>query len=70
MELTAEIAAYRPGKMHPKFLEEFADRVKIHDRNGPGGAVRLEFEIPVEMLDRFNELTQRRSWINIFGGPN
>ncbi|MFI6146027.1 putative T7SS-secreted protein [Streptomyces sp. NPDC051109] len=57
-------------EMHPQFLEEFGDHVKVHDRNGPGGAVRLEFEIPVEKLDRFNELTQRRSWVDVFGGPS
>ncbi|MFI1948643.1 putative T7SS-secreted protein [Streptomyces virginiae] len=57
-------------QMHPKFLEEFVDYVKVHDKKGPNGSVRLEFEIPVEKLDRFNELTQRRTWINIFGGPS
>ncbi|MCX5072926.1 DUF6531 domain-containing protein [Streptomyces sp. NBC_00513] len=57
-------------EMHPSFLEEFADHAKIHDRNGPNGAPRIEFEIPVDKLDRFNELTQNRSWVKIFGGPN
>ncbi|MFJ5848781.1 putative T7SS-secreted protein [Streptomyces sp. NPDC092903] len=56
-------------EMHPSFLEEFGEHAKVIDRNGPNGAVRLEFEIPVEKLDRFTELTQRRSWISIFGGP-
>ncbi|WP_240799434.1 putative T7SS-secreted protein [Streptomyces sp. A0958] len=56
-------------EMHPSFLEEFGEHAKIIDRNGPGGAPRLEFEIPVEKLDRLNELTQNRSWISIFGGP-
>ncbi|MEW2635555.1 putative T7SS-secreted protein [Streptomyces sp. NPDC048389] len=56
-------------KMHLSFLEEFGDYAKIHDYNGPSGAARLEFEIPVEKLDRFNELTLGRSWIEIFGGP-
>ncbi|MEU9446385.1 putative T7SS-secreted protein [Streptomyces sp. NPDC048304] len=55
--------------MHPSFLEEFGEHAKIHDYNGPNGAPRLEFEIPVEKLDRFNELTQGRSWVSIFGGP-
>ncbi|MGR3932456.1 hypothetical protein [Streptomyces sp. BRA346] len=55
--------------MHPSFLEEFGQHAKIHDYNGPNGAARLEFEIPVEKLDRFNELTQGRSWVSIFGGP-
>ncbi|MFD4741393.1 hypothetical protein ACFWNR_27685 [Streptomyces virginiae] len=57
-------------QMHPKFLEEFVDYVKVHDKKGPNGSVRLEFEIPVEKLDRFDELTQRRTWINFFGGPS
>ncbi|MFJ6940559.1 putative T7SS-secreted protein [Streptomyces sp. NPDC101132] len=57
-------------EMHPSFLEEFGDYAKVHDRNGPNGAPRIEFEIPVDKLDRFNALTQRRSWIEIFGGPN
>ncbi|MET9856332.1 hypothetical protein ABZY57_25745 [Streptomyces sp. NPDC006450] len=26
--------------------------------------------LPVDKLDRFNELTQNRSWVKIFGGPN
>jgi hypothetical protein len=56
-------------EMHPSFLEEFGQHAKIHDYNGPGGAPRLEFEIPVERLDRFNELTQGRSWVSIYGGP-
>ncbi|MGW3357322.1 putative T7SS-secreted protein [Streptomyces bungoensis] len=56
-------------EMHPSFLEEFGEHAKIHDYNGPNGAPRLEFEIPVEKLDRFNELTQGRSWISIFGDP-
>ncbi|WP_405399465.1 putative T7SS-secreted protein [Streptomyces microflavus] len=55
--------------MNQSFLSEFAEHVKVHDRNGPNGAVRLEFAIPVEKLERFNELTQRRSWVSIFGGP-
>ncbi|RPK85418.1 RHS repeat-associated core domain-containing protein [Streptomyces sp. ADI98-10] len=55
--------------MNRSFLAEFADHVKVHDRNGPGGGVRLEFAIPVEKLERFNELTQNRSWVSIFGGP-
>ncbi|MFF3653292.1 putative T7SS-secreted protein [Streptomyces sp. NPDC002181] len=55
-------------EMHPSFLEEFGDHVKVHDRNGPKGAVRLEFAIPVEKLDRFNELVLDRSWVKIFGG--
>ncbi|WP_328618978.1 hypothetical protein [Streptomyces sp. NBC_00354] len=56
-------------EMHPNFLEEFGDHVKVHDWNGPSGAVRLEGEIPVEKLDRFNALNLRRSWIDIYGGP-
>ncbi|MET9770113.1 putative T7SS-secreted protein [Streptomyces sp. NPDC006415] len=56
-------------EMHPSFLEEFGDHAKVHDRNGPNGAPRIEFEIPVDKLDRFNELTQNRSWVEIFGGP-
>jgi RHS repeat-associated protein len=56
--------------MHPSFLEEFGEHAKVHDFNGPKGAARLEFEIPVEKLDRFNELTQGRSWISIYGGPS
>lgn len=55
-------------EMHPSFLEEFGQHAKVHDTKGPNGAVRLEFEIPVEKLDRFNELTQGRSWVSIFGG--
>ncbi|WP_405187775.1 putative T7SS-secreted protein [Streptomyces anulatus] len=55
--------------MNKSFLAEFADHVKVHDRNGPDGAVRLEFAIPVEKLERFNELTQKKSWVSIFGGP-
>ncbi|CAO0835022.1 RHS repeat-associated core domain-containing protein OS=Streptomyces microflavus OX=1919 GN=Smic_21050 PE=4 SV=1 [Streptomyces microflavus] len=51
--------------MNQSFLSEFAEHVKVHDRNGPNGAVRLEFAIPVEKLERFNELTQRRSWVSI-----
>ncbi|MEV4191765.1 hypothetical protein [Streptomyces toxytricini] len=37
---------------------------------GRNGAPRIEFQIPVERLDRFNELTQKRSWVEIFGGPS
>ncbi|TQK45214.1 RHS repeat-associated protein [Streptomyces sp. SLBN-118] len=55
--------------MHPSFLSEFAEHAKVHDRNGPGGAVRLEFEVPVDKLDRFNELTRHRSWVRIYGDP-
>ncbi|MER6910305.1 putative T7SS-secreted protein [Streptomyces sp. NPDC000594] len=55
--------------MEEQFLSEFADFAKVHDRNGPDGAVRIEFAIPVDMLGRFNELTKNRSWISIFGGP-
>ncbi|MEU8706133.1 putative T7SS-secreted protein [Streptomyces sp. NPDC048565] len=55
--------------MHPSFLSEFAEYAKVHDRNGPGGAVRIEFPIPVDKLERFNELTRNRSWEPIFGGP-
>ncbi|GAA0444193.1 putative T7SS-secreted protein [Streptomyces olivaceiscleroticus] len=60
--------------MHPSFLEEFGQHAKIHDWNGLDpqtgrpGKPRLEFEIPVDKLDRFNELTRNRSWIPIFGG--
>ncbi|MER5363431.1 RHS repeat-associated core domain-containing protein, partial [Streptomyces sp. NPDC002785] len=56
--------------MHPSFLSEFAEHAKVHDRNGPGGAVRIEFPIPVDKLDRFNELTRNRSWERIFGDPS
>ncbi|MEV5610157.1 DUF6531 domain-containing protein, partial [Streptomyces sp. NPDC052225] len=56
-------------EMHPSFLDEFGEHAKIHDYKGPNGAPRLEFEIPVEKLDRFNELTQGRSWVSIYGGP-
>ncbi|GGT45980.1 hypothetical protein GCM10010271_57640 [Streptomyces kurssanovii] len=56
-------------EMHPSFLEEFMDYAKVHDRNGPDGAVRIEFAIPHDKLDRFNELTLDRSWVEIFGGP-
>lgn len=56
-------------EMHPSFLEEFGGHAKIHDTKGPGGQPRIEFEIPVEKLDRFNELTLNRSWVRIFGGP-
>ncbi|WP_437087632.1 hypothetical protein [Streptomyces sp. enrichment culture] len=57
-------------EMHPSFLDEFGDYAKVHDTKGPGGAPRIEFEIPVEKLDRFNELTLNRSWVDVFGGPN
>ncbi|MFD4699203.1 putative T7SS-secreted protein [Streptomyces niveus] len=56
--------------MHPSFMSEFAEHAKVHDRNGPDGAVRIEFEIPVDRLERFNELTHNRSWERIFGGPS
>ncbi|MFJ9661486.1 putative T7SS-secreted protein [Streptomyces griseoflavus] len=55
--------------MHPSFLAEFGEYAKVHDRKGPDGMPRLEFAIPVDKLDRFNELTQGREWIRIFGGP-
>lgn len=54
---------------HPSLLEEFGQHTKIHDFSGPNGAARLEFESPVGKLDRFNELTQGRSWVSIYGGP-
>ncbi|MFI5671090.1 hypothetical protein [Streptomyces sp. NPDC051704] len=55
--------------IHTSFPEEFGDQVKVHDRHGPKVAVRLEFEVPVEKLDRFNEPVQRRSRVKFFGGP-
>ncbi|WEO30160.1 RHS domain-containing protein [Streptomyces caniscabiei] len=56
--------------MTPSFLDEFGSYAKVHDHNGPGGAPRIEFAIPIDKLDRFNELTQGRSWVSIFGGPS
>ncbi|MEU8353411.1 RHS repeat-associated core domain-containing protein, partial [Streptomyces sp. NPDC048845] len=55
--------------MDPSFLAEFGEFAKVYDRQGPGGSVRLEFPIPVDKLDRFNELTRNRSWVSIYGGP-
>ncbi|MCO4699876.1 RHS domain-containing protein [Streptomyces sp. RO-S4] len=55
--------------MHPSFIEEFGEYAKVHDHAGPNGMPRIEFAIPVDKLDRLNELTQGREWISIFGGP-
>lgn len=49
--------------MHPDFLDEFADTVYRYDWQGPGGTPRIEFVIPADRLDRFNELTQGRTWM-------
>jgi hypothetical protein len=49
-------------EMHADFLKEFADTAFRYDRQGPNGSVRIEWEIPVDRLDRFNELTRDRTW--------
>lgn len=49
-------------EMHEDFLKEFYLQAKRYDWNGPGGTVRIEFVIPLEQLERFNELTLDRVW--------
>ncbi|OON75601.1 DUF6531 domain-containing protein [Streptomyces tsukubensis] len=55
--------------MHPDFLKEFAKSpyMRRYDLQGPGGAPRIEFPIPVDKLGRFNELTLKRTWIPMHG---
>ena len=48
--------------MHADFLKEFEENAFRYDWQGPGGSARIEWEIPVTKLDRFNELTQERIW--------
>ncbi|MER6098915.1 RHS repeat-associated core domain-containing protein [Streptomyces sp. NPDC001728] len=51
--------------MHPDFLKEFtsSDYMKVYDTKGKDGAPRIEWTIPVDKLDRFNELVMKRTWI-------
>ncbi|MFF4524425.1 putative T7SS-secreted protein [Streptomyces bluensis] len=53
--------------MHPDFLKEFTDTkyMKVHDWNGQSGAPRIEWVIPVDKLERINELTLKRTWISL-----
>ncbi|MFJ3665538.1 RHS repeat-associated core domain-containing protein [Streptomyces sp. NPDC090106] len=55
--------------MHPDFLKEFAQHpyMRRYDLQGPGGAPRIEFAIPVDKLGRFSELTLKRTWIPFNG---
>ncbi|MEV7418409.1 polymorphic toxin-type HINT domain-containing protein [Streptomyces sp. NPDC089919] len=58
---------YAPGmiryEMHPSFLSTFGETAKRYDWQGPGGAPRIEFEIPFDRLDEFNSLTINREWL-------
>ncbi|MFV2198923.1 hypothetical protein, partial [Nocardiopsis sp. LOL_012] len=49
--------------MDERFLREFSDRAFRYDWQGPKGSPRIEFEIPVDRISRFNELTRGRFWI-------
>ncbi|MGW1118393.1 RHS repeat-associated core domain-containing protein [Streptomyces tanashiensis] len=51
--------------MHPDFLKEFtsSEYMKVYDTKGKDGAPRIEWTIPVDKLDRFNELVMKRTWI-------
>jgi len=49
--------------MHPDFETEFADVKYRYDWKGPGGSPRFEWAIPLDRLDRFNELTLNRTWV-------
>ncbi|MEV2255832.1 DUF6531 domain-containing protein [Streptomyces sp. NPDC050147] len=55
--------------MHPDFLKEFGQKpyAQVHDWKGPNGSPRIEFEIPVDKLDRFNELTLDKTWVPMGG---
>lgn len=55
--------------MHPDFVKEFADKpfMQIYDWGGPKGALRIEFVIPVEKLERFMALVLDKTWISIHG---
>ncbi|MET8944193.1 hypothetical protein ABZX30_11540 [Streptomyces sp. NPDC004542] len=55
--------------MHPDFLKEFAKSpyMRRYDLKGPNGTPRIEFTIPVDKLERFNELTLNKTWIAING---
>ncbi|WP_306192016.1 hypothetical protein [Streptomyces sp. MK5] len=55
--------------MHPDFLKEFAKSPYMgrYDLKGPNGTPRIEFTIPVDKLERFNELTLGKTWIAING---
>jgi hypothetical protein len=46
--------------MHPDFESEFG-KFRF---DYPGGAGRFEYQIPLEQIGRFNELTRDRSWID------
>ncbi|MFF3567952.1 putative T7SS-secreted protein [Nocardia jiangxiensis] len=49
--------------MNPSFLEKFPDAPKRYDWKGPDGSPRIEFEIPADRIEEFNELTRNRTWI-------
>ncbi|GGT01890.1 hypothetical protein GCM10010222_49520 [Streptomyces tanashiensis] len=51
--------------MHPDFLKEFtsSEYMKVYDTKGKDGAPRIEWTIPVDKFDRFNELVMKRTWI-------
>jgi hypothetical protein len=58
------IGGYENGyinfQMHPDFETEFAPYRFRYDLRGPD---RWEYQIPQDMIGRFNDLTINRSWI-------
>ncbi|MDR7381118.1 hypothetical protein [Promicromonospora iranensis] len=50
--------------MHPGFLDEFSDVAYRYDWQGPGGAARIEWAIPVDRLGSFSEHTLNRGWVS------
>jgi hypothetical protein len=54
--------------MHPDFEPEFADVKFRYDWKGPGNTARYEWQIPLDRLERFNELTLNRTWVPAGGG--
>jgi hypothetical protein len=48
--------------MDPGFLDQFSGNAFRYDWQGPGGSARIEWTIPVDQLDQFNQLTLNRVW--------
>lgn len=49
--------------MDAAFLAKFGNTAARYDWKGPGGAPRIEFEIPYSRLKEFNSLTLKRTWM-------
>lgn len=56
---------YVEYRMRPEFDQEFSDKdIRMPHDGGP----HEQWKIPEDRIDRFNELTIDRNWINYYGG--